>query len=177
MRVGTNLHLVPMLCPPPMHVDDTRYFNLHQSTMVIFNPASLHPKLLKSLKPFTPPLTIIQDHQASIKRLQRTQEEELRREPRKTIITWVNTKKLVRIDPRSRPRRRKEKFLANLSNGKKRENMLIRNARTLMLGAAAYVRACFQHFVVGLILEPLEVLHEELAELLDFALEVGGAVP
>jgi hypothetical protein len=47
----------------------------------------------------------------------------------------------------------------------------------LMLGAAAYVRTGFQHFVISLILEPLEVLHEEFAKLLDLTLEIGGTIP
>ena len=46
-----------------------------------------------------------------------------------------------------------------------------------MLGATAYMRAGFQHFVISLIFEPLEVLHEQLAKLLDLALEIGGTVP
>lgn len=46
-----------------------------------------------------------------------------------------------------------------------------------MLGAAAYVRTSLEDFGGGLVLVLLEVLHEELAELLDLALEVGGAVP
>ena len=47
----------------------------------------------------------------------------------------------------------------------------------LVLGAAAYVGSALDDFLGGLILVLLEVLHEELAELLDFALEVGGTVP
>lgn len=58
--------------------------------------------------------------------------------------------------------------------------MTMRNAASikgLVLRAAAYVRAGLEHLRRGLILVLLEVLHEQLAELLDFALEVGGAVP
>jgi hypothetical protein len=39
------------------------------------------------------------------------------------------------------------------------------------------MRASFKHFRRRLILVLLEVLHEELAELLDLFLEVCGAVP
>ena len=46
-----------------------------------------------------------------------------------------------------------------------------------MLGAAAYVGAALEHVLSGLVLVLLEVVHEEAAELLDLALEVGGAVP
>jgi len=46
-----------------------------------------------------------------------------------------------------------------------------------VLGAAAYVWTTLDDLLGGLVFVLLEVLHEELAELLDFALEVGGAVP
>ena len=46
-----------------------------------------------------------------------------------------------------------------------------------MLGAAAYVWATLNDVLGSLVLVLLEVLHEELAKLLDLAREVGGAVP
>jgi hypothetical protein len=46
-----------------------------------------------------------------------------------------------------------------------------------VLGAAAYVWTTLDNLLGGLVFVLLEVLHEELAELLDFALEVGGTVP
>ena len=46
-----------------------------------------------------------------------------------------------------------------------------------MLGAAAYVWTGLDDFGRGLVFVLLEVVHEELAELLDLLLEVGGAVP
>lgn len=46
-----------------------------------------------------------------------------------------------------------------------------------MLGAAAYVGAAFEDVLGGLVLVLLEVLHKQTAELLDFALEIGSAVP
>jgi hypothetical protein len=48
---------------------------------------------------------------------------------------------------------------------------------SLVLGAAAYVWTTFNNILGSLVLVLLEVLHEEFAELLDFALEVGGTVP
>lgn len=47
----------------------------------------------------------------------------------------------------------------------------------LVLGAATHVRAGLDDFGRRLVLVLLEVLHEELAELLDLLLEVGGAIP
>jgi hypothetical protein len=50
-------------------------------------------------------------------------------------------------------------------------------SRVLVLGAAAYVWTTLNDLLGGLVFVLLEVLHEELAELLHFALEIGSAVP
>ena len=50
-------------------------------------------------------------------------------------------------------------------------------AGSLVLGAAAYMGSSLDDLSRGLILVLLEVLHEQGTQLLDLALEVGGAVP
>jgi hypothetical protein len=47
----------------------------------------------------------------------------------------------------------------------------------VLLGAAAYVGTSLEDLGCSLVLVLLEVLHEQLAQLLDFALEVCGTVP
>jgi hypothetical protein len=46
-----------------------------------------------------------------------------------------------------------------------------------VLGAAAYMRSTLNDILGGLILILLEVLHEQLAQLLDLAPEVRSAIP
>lgn len=71
------------------------------------------------------------------------------------------------------------KFLVSLSYRKKKwkTGYAKKSRRSSMLGAAAYVRTRLNHLRRRLILILLEILHEKLAEFLNFALEICGAVP
>jgi hypothetical protein len=84
-------------------------------------------------------------------------------------------------DDRSTARWQGKKEEESASQSVKRVRKICRNQinqkHSLVLGAAAYVWTTLDDLLGGLVFVLLEVLHEELAELLDFALEVGGAVP
>jgi hypothetical protein len=92
----------------------------------------------------------------------------------KMRIGKVVCTRLIVVARSSRKAKRGGNFNQSVKSVRKKKN---RGCRPLVLGAATHVRAGLKDFGRRLILEPLEVLHEELAELLDLLLEVRSAVP